>query len=201
MKRFRFKILIIILTIYITIISGCMAMGLPTLESYSEYISGVSAYEQYSGEVYVPLSLLTNNIEFDEALQEKSYYIIEVKQNKACYIKAIAFIVTASKDWEITFQAKAVLKNRRDITDINIELEDDLEQILSAKKLKIKAEETTSVLLFFPNTLALRENNLDKLYIVAAENKDVEENCDEAEAFKVPFKFDSMLIFFDSEYM
>ena len=201
MKHFRYTFITIILSINIIIFSGCMPLGLPTLETYSEYISGVRAYEQYSGETFVPLSLLTNETEFDEALLEKTYYSLKIKQTKACYIKALAFIVTSSAESDITFQAKAVLKNRRDITDVSVTWENDLEKILAAEKININSDKTVSVLLFFSKTLALRDNSMDKLYIIAAENEDTEETCEAAEAFKEPFKFDSLLVFFDPEYM
>lgn len=201
MKHFKYIFLTIILSINIIIFSSCMPLGLPTLETYSEYISGVVAYEQYSGEIFVPLNLLTNETEFDGALLKKPYYSLEIKQIKACYIKAVALNVTTSKNSDITFQAKAVLKNRRDITDVNVTWEYDLEEILAAEKININSDKTVSVLLFFPKTLALRDNSMDKLYIIAAENEYTEETCEEAEAFKVPFKFDSLLVFFDPEYM
>ena len=201
MKHLKILAVFMFIMSSVFVFSACVPQGLPNMESYKEYIEGITAGEEDTGEMYINLDTLINDKEFDETLQEKKYCGFEIKQNKPCYIKGIVFIIKSQKDAEITFQAKAVLKNRRDVTDITITNENDLDLIISAKKVNLKADTYKSIFLYFPDTLSLRENELDKLVILAAENQSTGENCEAADIFKVSFKFDGLLIFFDPEFM
>lgn len=159
-------ILLTVLILGLIIICGASTpSGTPTKETYDS----VQVQIEGEGARNIPLSILTDNIQFNAEIENKEYTDIKIINKQNYKSKGIVFLAKAESNSNIKF---SLYKN---------------DELLQSVEVSFKEGEATDVTLFLESSANINKD--DNFHIKVERNEDDETR----------FVFDSLLSFFDEE--
>lgn len=141
--------------------------GTVTQEQYEILVDKIQVRKLDDEIKNIPLSILTDNIQFNAEIENNAYKRIEILNKKNYKSKGVVFLVKAESDSNITF---TLYKN---------------DEVLKSTNLSLEANTPTDVELLLSTSIEI--NTTDKYFVEIGE---VGEN-------KTRFVFDCLLSFFD----
>lgn len=163
-------ILLTVLILGLIIVCGASTpSGTPTKETYEIRVDSVQVEIEGEGAKNIPLSILTDNIQFNAEIENKEYTEIKIINKQNYKSKGIVFLAKAESDSNIKF---SLYKN---------------DELLKSVDISFKADEPTDVALLLDSSKDILTT--DKFFVKVERN----------EGDETRFVFDSLLSFFDEE--
>ena len=163
-------ILLTVLILGLIIICGASTpSGTPTKETYEVRVDSVQVEIEGEGARNIPLSILTDNIQFNAEIENKEYTDIKIINKQNYKSKGIVFLAKAESDSNIKF---SLYKNN---------------ELLQSAEVSFKEGEPADVALLLESSVCVNKD--DNFHIKVERN----------EGDETRFVFDSLLSFFDEE--
>ena len=155
-------ILLAIFIIFLILIGGAnTTKNIPTQETLTQTVTGVTCKVEGDDDVNYEIYLLTNNIQFDSELQQKNYKKIIINHSQDFESLGVAFMAKTSENSTLNFElcknneviktfSSSVLAN--EVMNVDLVLEEAVE-ILSTDEYSVRVTSTSNfvfdTLLFF----------------------------------------------------